>query len=47
MYQEILLQSCLVATVITVEADVGSARGQMEELDVITVSVIHVKASVL
>lgn len=40
-------RSCLVATVITVEADVGSARGQREELDVITVRVTHVKASVL
>lgn len=37
----------LVATVIIVEADDVTARGQMEELDVISVSIIHVKASVL
>lgn len=37
----------LVATVIVVEADDVTARGQMEELDVINISVIHVKASVL
>lgn len=37
----------LIATVIIIEADDVTARGQMEELDVISVSIIHVKASVL
>lgn len=37
----------LVAAVVTVEADDVTARGQTEELDVISVSGTHVNAAVL